>query len=57
MSILKINKFANAKLESELKDDVGKIDLKNDLTTAVTFKKNLIVKLKFLIEKNYSFMW
>ena len=46
MSILKISKIANAKLESELKDDLGKIDLKSDITTFSLLKKISKVKAK-----------
>ena len=34
-------KFANHKLSEELKDDVGKISLNNDLTTSALFSKKL----------------
>ena len=46
MSILNISKIANAKLEGELKDDLGKIDLKSDITTFSFFKENSKVKAK-----------
>ena len=42
-----INKFASFKLSSELKDDVGKISLNNDLTTASLFKKKFDCKASF----------
>ena len=47
----KIYKFANKKLYDELKDDVGKVNLRSDLTTSLLLKKKLIVRLFFQIEK------
>ena len=49
-------KFANHKLSEELKDDVGKISLNNDLTTSYYLVKNWVVKLLFLIEKILSYV-
>ena len=51
MILKKIYKFANKKLYDELKDDVGKLKFKNDLTTSLLLKKKLIVRLFFQIEK------
>ena len=43
----KIYNFANYKLSSELKCDVGKISLYSDLTTASLFKEKLDCKAVF----------
>ena len=46
-----IYNFANYKLSSELKCDVGKISLNSDLTTKSFLRKNQIVKQFFQTER------